>query len=318
MTMNPYKMVIAVANQKGGCAKTTTAVNLAAALAKGNRKQGVPPAKVLLVDLDPQGNCATSFGIEKKNIRRTAYDVLANDSGEELPLMEEYLLTPRELTDAMQKAFILRKGKKAPQNLTIDNLWLLPSDIHLSGAEIELSHKIGRETRLREGLEPIVDEFDYIVIDTPPSLGLLSINAMCAANWVMVPVQAEYYALEGFSMLMNSIKMIQKRINRNLKIFGVAMTMVDARSKLSRHVCTEVSRKIPNKVFNTTIRRLVKVAEAPWSGAPTVLLNEPRASGAGAGSLEYWTLTKEFHNRVQSMRREFGVKEHPKLLTGRR
>jgi chromosome partitioning protein len=318
MTMNPYKMVIAVANQKGGCAKTTTAVNLAAALAKGNRKQGVPPAKVLLVDLDPQGNCATSFGIEKKNIRRTAYDVLANDSGEELPLMEEYLLTPRELTDAMQKAFILRKGKKAPLNLTIDNLWLLPSDIHLSGAEIELSHKIGRETRLREGLEPIIDEFDYIVIDTPPSLGLLSINAMCAANWVMVPVQAEYYALEGFSMLMNSIKMIQKRINRNLKIFGVAMTMVDARSKLSRHVCTEVSRKIPNKVFNTTIRRLVKVAEAPWSGAPTVLLNEPRASGAGAGSLEYWTLTKEFHNRVQSMRREFGVKEHPKLLTGRR
>ena len=135
---------------------------------------------------------------------------------------------------------------------------------------------------------------------------------------VMVPVQAEYYALEGFSMLMNSIKMIQKRINRNLKIFGVAMTMVDARSKLSRHVCTEVSRKIPNKVFNTTIRRLVKVAEAPWSGAPTVLLNEPRASGAGAGSLEYWTLAKEFHNRVQEMRREFGVKEHPKLLSNRR
>ena len=286
MTMNPYKMVIAVANQKGGCAKTTTAVNLAAALAKGSRKQGVPPAKVLLIDLDPQGNCATSFGVEKKNIRKTAYDVLANDSGEPMPLMEEYLLTPRELSDAMQKAFILRQGKKAPKNLEIKNLWLLPSDIHLSGAEIELSHKIGRETRLREGLEPIIDEFDYIIIDTPPSLGLLSINAMCAANWVMVPVQAEYYALEGFSMLMNSIKMIQKRINRNLKIFGVAMTMVDARSKLSRHVCTEVSRKIPNKVFNTTIRRLVKVAEAPWSGAPTVLLNEPRASGAGAGSLE--------------------------------
>ena len=318
MTMNPYKMVIAVANQKGGCAKTTTAVNLAAALAKGNRKQGVPPAKVLLVDLDPQGNCATSFGIEKKNIRRTAYDVLANDSGEELPLMEEYLLTPRELTDAMQKAFILRKGKKAPLNLTIDNLWLLPSDIHLSGAEIELSHKIGRETRLREGLEPIIDEFDYIVIDTPPSLGLLSINAMCAANWVLVPVQAEYYALEGFSMLMNSIKMIQRRINRNLKIFGIAMTMVDARSKLSRHVCDEVNKKMPNKLFKTTIRRLVKVAEAPWSGAPTVLLNKPTNSGAGAGSLEYWTLAKEFHKRVQEMRREFGVNEEPRLLRSRK
>ena len=127
MVMNPYKMVIAVANQKGGCAKTTTAVNLAAALAKGSRKQGVPPAKVLLVDLDPQGNCATSFGVEKKNIRKTVYDVLANDSGEPLPLMEEYLLTPRELSDAMQKAFILRKGKKAPANLEIKSLWLLPS-----------------------------------------------------------------------------------------------------------------------------------------------------------------------------------------------
>ena len=313
MAMNPYKMVIAVANQKGGCAKTTTAVNLAAALAKGSRKQGVPPAKVLLVDLDPQGNCATSFGVEKKNIRKTAYDVLANDSGEPLPLMEEYLLSPRELSDAMQKAFILRQGKKAPKNLEIKNLWLLPSDIHLSGAEIELSHKIGRETRLREGLEPIIDEFDYIIIDTPPSLGLLSINAMCAANWVMVPVQAEYYALEGFSMLMNSIKMIQKRINRSLKIFGVAMTMVDARSKLSRHVCTEVARKIPNKVFNTTIRRLVKVAEAPWSGAPTVILNKPTNSGAGAGSLEYWTLAKEVHQRVQEVRREFGVVEESRL-----
>ena len=165
---------------------------------------------------------------------------------------------------------------------------------------------------------PIIDEFDYIIIDTPPSLGLLSINAMCAANWVMVPVQAEYYALEGFSMLMNSIKMIQRRINRNLKIFGIAMTMVDARSKLSRHVCDEVNKKMPNKLFKTTIRRLVKVAEAPWSGAPTVLLNKPTNSGAGAGSLEYWTLAKEFHKRVQEMRREFGVNEEPRLLRSRR
>ena len=317
MTMNPYKMVIAVANQKGGCAKTTTAVNLAAALAKGSRKQGVPPAKVLLIDLDPQGNCATSFGVEKKNIRKTAYDVLANDSGEPMPLMEEYLLTPRELSDAMQKAYILRQGKKAPANLEIKNLWLLPSDIHLSGAEIELSHKIGRETRLREGLEPIIDEFDYIIIDTPPSLGLLSINAMCAANWVMVPVQAEYYALEGFSMLMNSIKMIERRINRNLKIFGVVMTMVDPRSKLSRFVCNQVSTKMPNKVFNTTIRRLAKVAEAPWSGAPTVILNKPSTSGAGAGSMEYWTLSKEIHKRVNEIRREYGVKETSKLRAER-
>jgi|TARA_B100001564_G_scaffold294624_1_gene259504 chromosome partitioning protein len=140
---------------------------------------------------------------------------------------------------------------------------------------------------------------------------------MCAANWVMVPVQAEYYALEGFSMLMNSIKMIQRRINRNLKIFGVAMTMVDARSKLSRHVCDQVNTKMPKKLFKTTIRRLVKVAEAPWSGAPTVLLNKPTNSGAGAGSLEYWTLAKEFHQRVAAMRREFGVNEQPRLLLDR-
>lgn len=317
--MNPYKMVIAVANQKGGCAKTTTAVNVAAALAKGSRKQGLPPAKVLLIDLDPQGNCATSFGVEKKKIKKTAYDLLTNDSGESLPLMEEYLLHPDELTSAMKEAWSMRNGgKEAPESIHAGHLYLLPSDIHLSGAEIELSHKIGRETRLKESLQPIIDEFDYIIIDTPPSLGLLSINAMCAANWVFVPVQAEYYALEGFSMLMNSIKMIQRRINKNLKIFGVVMTMVDPRSKLSRFVCDQVSTKMPNKVFNTTIRRLAKVAEAPWSGAPTVILNKPSTTGSGAGSMEYWTLSKEIHKRVNEIRREFGINETPRLRMERK
>ena len=185
--MNPYKMVVAVANQKGGCAKTTTAVNLAAALAKGNRKFKIPPTKVLLIDLDPQGNCATSFGVEKKRIRKTAYDLLVNDSGEDLPLMEEYLLSPQDLTDSMRKAWSKRMdSERIPVDLGVKNLWLLPSDIHLSGAEIELSHRIGRETRLREALAPIIDEFDHIIIDTPPSLGLLSINALCAANWVFI------------------------------------------------------------------------------------------------------------------------------------
>ena len=313
--MNPYKMVVAVANQKGGCAKTTTAVNLAAALAAGNRKFKIPPAKVLLIDLDPQGNCATSFGVEKKRIRKTAYDLLVNDGGEDLPLMEEYLLSPQDLTDSMRKAWSKRMdSERIPTDLGVKNLWLLPSDIHLSGAEIELSHRIGRETRLREALAPIIDDFDHIIIDTPPSLGLLSINALCAANWVFIPVQAEYYALEGFSMLMNSVKMIQKRINRNLKIFGVAMTMVDQRSKLSMHVCDEVQSKIPKKVFKTPIRRLAKVAEAAWTGAPTVILNKPSNSGAGAGSREYWSLTREYHHRVLEMRRKYGVNEHSRLL----
>ena len=246
--MNPYKMVIAVANQKGGCAKTTTAVNVAAALAKGSRRQGLPPAKVLLIDLDPQGNCATSFGLEKKKIKKTVYDLLTNDSGEDLPLMEEYLIPPEEITKAMREAWSNRNGgKKVPDTIDAGHLWILPSDIHLSGAEIELSHKIGRETRLQEALLPIMDEFDYIIIDTPPSLGLVSINAMCAANWVMVPVEAEYYALEGFSMLMNSIKIIQRCINRILKIFGIVMTMVDGRSKLSTYVCDEVNNKMPTE-----------------------------------------------------------------------
>ena len=311
-------MVVAVANQKGGCAKTTTSVNLAAALAKGSEKYACPPSKVLLIDLDPQGNCATSFGLEKKQIKKTVYDLLSNDIGEKLPLMEEYLIPPEQLTKAMQKQWTRSTGiDRIPRDLSADNLWLLPSDIHLSGAEIELSHKIGRETRLREALEPIIDEFDYIIIDTPPSLGLLSINALSASNWVMIPVQAEYYALEGFSMLMNSIKMIQKRINRNLKVFGVVMTMVDKRSKLSTHVVDEVSRKIPNKVFNSHIRRLAKVAEAAWSGAPTVLLDTPNNRSTGAGSHEYWSLAKQLHQRTQAMRQKFGVTEHPRLLLER-
>ena len=192
---------------------------------------------------------------------------------------------------------------------------MLPSDINLSGAEIELSTRLGREQRLREALEPVFDEFDHIIIDTPPSLGLLSINALSAlTNWVLIPVQAEFYALEGLSMLLNSVKMIQRRINSNLKLFGVIMTMVDARSKLSRHVCEEVAQKLPQRLFQTTVRRLAKIAEAPWAGAPTVLLHRPTSSGAGAGSLEYWTLAKEYHERVLEMRKRYGVNEPSRHL----
>jgi len=220
--MDPYKMVVAVANQKGGCAKTTTAVNLATSLAKGIKdKTGwiVPPARVLLVDLDPQGNCSTSFGIEKRDLKKTVNDLLMNESGEKLPIMDEFLLGPEKLTQSMRKAWALeyQKAKSIPDHISVDNLWLLPSDIHLSGAEIDLSTRIGRETRLRESLSQIEDEFDYIIIDTPPSLGLLAINAMTAARWVLIPVQAEFYALEGMSLLMNSIKLVQKRINPQKK-----------------------------------------------------------------------------------------------------
>ena len=232
--MDPYKMVIAVTNQKGGCAKTTTSVNLATVLAEGNRKYGIPASKVLLIDLDPQGNVSTSFGIDKSKLKKTVSDVLMNDLGDELPLMDDYIIPPEGLTEAMRTAWsISNSSEKIPEKLKVENLYLLPSNIHLSGADIELSTKIGRETRLKEGISHIINDFDYIIIDTPPSLGLLTINALAASNWVLTPVQAEYYALEGMSLLMNTIKLVQRRINPNLKLFGIAMTMVLPKSTLS-------------------------------------------------------------------------------------
>jgi len=315
--MDPYSMVIVVANQKGGCAKTTTAVNLAAALAKGEKDRSrwiIPPAKVLLIDLDPQGNCSTSFGVEKRDLKKTVHDLLMNDSGEELPIIDEFLLSPKMLTNSVQRAWKAEYPKKRlPKNLKVSNLWLLPSSIHLSGAEIELSHKLGRETRLREALATIEHEFDYIIIDTPPSLGLLTINAMAAARWVLIPVQAEFYALEGMSLLMNSIKLIQRRINPHLKLMGIVMTMVMVKSKLSSTVCDEVKKHFPKHVYSTVIQRLIKIAEAPSEGAPTVLLHRPGNDSKGKGSLQYWTFAKEFHQRVEKKRREMGISKTARL-----
>ena len=313
--MNPYKMVIAVANQKGGCAKTTTAVNLATALAEGDPKQRLPARKVLLVDLDPQGNCSTSFGIEKRHLKRTVNDLLMNDSGEEMNIIDDFLLPPEQLTTAMRRAWVAEypDKKKVPAHIKVDNLWLLPSDIHLSGAEIELSTRIGRETRLKEALASIEEDFDYIIIDTPPSLGLLTINSLAAARWVIVPVQAEFYALEGMSLLMNSIKLVQRRINPHLKLLGIVMTMVLAKSKLSISVCNEVNKHFERQVFKTMIQRLVKIAEAPSEGAPTVILHPPNNKTSGKGSHQYWTLAKEVHQRVQIIRKKHGINEIPRI-----
>lgn len=311
--MNPYKMVIAVTNQKGGCAKTTTAVNIATALAKGNKKEGFPPAKVLLVDLDPQGNASTSFGIDKSKLERTVYDLIMNDLGEELPILENYLIGPDIITDYMHEAWRQNNpDKKTPRTMGVKNLWLLPSNIQLSGAEIELATRIGRETRLKEGLSPAFDEFDYIIIDTPPSLGLLTINALAAANWVLIPVQTEYYALEGMSQLMNSIKLVQRRINPNLKLFGMALTMYQ-KSKLCSLVEDEVRRHFPTQVFKTVIPRNIDIAAAAMDGAPITLLKKPNSSKSNKGSLAYWTLAKEVHRRVLKIRHKFGINEPNRL-----
>ncbi|RAH14909.1 MAG: ParA family protein [Methanobacteriota archaeon] len=311
-------MVIAVTNQKGGCAKTTTSVNIATVLAEGNRKYGIPPSKVLLIDLDPQGNVSTSFGIDKSKLKKTVSDVLMNDLGEQLPLMDEFIISPDLLTESMRNAWSLSNSSdRIPKSLKINNLYLLPSNIHLSGADIELSTKIGRETRLKEGIAHILHDFDYIIIDTPPSLGLLTINALAASNWVLTPVQAEYYALEGMSLLMNTIKLVQRRINPNLKLFGIAMTMVLPKSTLSRMVCEEVSKYFPNQVFNTLIQRLVKIAEAPSEGSPTVLLHRPGNDSKGKGSHQYWTLGKEIHHRVEELMKKHGVTRTSQFLLNR-
>ena len=305
-------MIIAVTNQKGGCAKTTTAVNIATALAKGNKEQdGFPPAKVLLVDLDPQGNASTSFGIDKSKLDRTVYDLLMNDLGEELPILEDYLIAPDIITDSMQEAWRQNNpDKNPPRTMGVRNLWLLPSNIQLSGAEIELATRIGRETRLKEGLGPAFDEFDYIIIDTPPSLGLLTINALAAANWVLIPVQTEYYALEGMSQLMNSIKLVQRRINPNLKLFGIALTMYQ-KSKLCNTVQSEVRRHFPTHVFKTVIPRNIDIAAAPSDGAPITILKKPTRSNKGSQS--YWSLAKEAHLRVLKIRHKYGISEPNRL-----
>ena len=303
--MDPYKMIIACTNQKGGCSKTTTAVNLATVLAEGNPKMGIPQRKVLLVDLDPQGNASTSFGIDKSKIGRTVYDLLMNDLGEELPVLEEYLCHPEFISDQIRATWTsLHPGKKFPKNLKVNNLWLLPSNIQLSGAEIELATRIGRETRLKEGLATAVEEFDYIIIDTPPSLGLLTINALAAANWILIPVQTEYYALEGMSSLMNSIKLVQRRINPHLKLFGIALTMYSD-TKLCNFVVEEVRKYFDEQVFQTIVPRNTKVADAPRNGAPITLLESP--TRRNKGSQAYWSLGREVHRRVQKVRKKYGI-----------
>jgi chromosome partitioning protein len=309
--MNPYKMIIAVTNQKGGCAKTTTAVNVASALAEGDPANGFPPAKVLLVDMDPQGNVSTSFGIDKSKMERTVYDLLMNDLGEELPILEDYLISPEIITDSMQTAWKQNNlDRKVPKRLKVENLWLLPSNIQLSGAQIELATRIGRETRLKEGLAPAIEAFDYIIIDCPPSLGLLTINALAAANWVLIPVQTEYYALEGMSQLMNSIKLIQRRINPHLKLFGIALTMYQ-KSKLCDTVAEEVRKHFEKQVFQTVIPRNIDIAVAPSEGAPIVILRKPTRSNKG--SQQYWALSKEVHRRRHAIRQRYGITEPSRL-----
>ncbi|EAG9702284.1 ParA family protein [Listeria monocytogenes] len=245
--------VIALANQKGGVGKTTSSVNLSSSLAFLGKK-------VLLVDIDPQGNASSGVGVNKGEIEHCIYDVLVDDVA---------------IQDVLQKT-------------DLDNLNVIPATIQLAGAEVELVPAISREIRLKKAIDSIRDDYDYVIIDCPPSLGLLTLNALTAADSVLIPVQCEYYALEGLSQLLNTIRIVQKHLNEDLQIEGVLLTMLDARTNLGIQVIEEVKKYFQNKVFNTIIPRNVRLSEAPSHGKP-ILLYDAKSKGAEV----YLELAKE-------------------------
>ncbi len=245
--------VIAIANQKGGVGKTTTAVNLAACLASMKKK-------VLIVDVDPQGNTTSGLGIDKRRCEKTVYDCLIGGEPMDAVIVETQY----------------------------ENLYVCPSNIDLSGAEIDLISVMGRENQLKNSIKPIREQFDYIFIDTPPSLGLITINTLTAADSVLIPIQCEFYALEGVSQLTNTIKRVKEALNPNIAIEGVLLTMYDSRTNLSIQVVDEVKRFFPNKVYKTIIPRNVRLGEAPGFGQPVIYYDNGSKGAEG-----YMSLAKE-------------------------
>jgi chromosome partitioning protein len=296
-------VVIAVVNHKGGCAKTTTAVNLAAALAVGNEEMKIDARRVLLVDLDPKGNVATTFGIDKKSLGPTMNELFKGGVDGAPVTLNDCLLGPDRLTESMREAWKLHnptRKRGPPKGISIENLWLLPADLDLSGVEIDLATRIGRENRLKLALQDSLGHFDVVIVDTPASLGLLTINALAAADWVMIPIQAEFYALEGMGQLMNAIRDVQKAINPNLKLFGIALTMVQTNSNLGETVAERARKHFGDRVFETAIQRSVSIAEAPLEGTPIVIAKKPNKSNLG--SMAYWNLAKEANARITRIR----------------
>ncbi|MDT2596347.1 AAA family ATPase [Enterococcus dongliensis] len=251
--------IISVANQKGGVGKTTTTVNLGACLAYDGKK-------VLLIDSDAQGNATSGLGVRKPDVKQDIYDVLVN----EVPIKETIIETSRE------------------------NLSIVPATLQLAGAEIELTSMMARESRLKSALAEVSDEYDFILIDCPPSLGHLTINAFTASDAILIPVQCEYYALEGLSQLLNTVRLVQKHFNPGLEIEGVLLTMYDARTNLGAEVVEEVRRYFQEKVYDTIIPRNVRLSEAPSHGKP-IIDYDPRSKGAEV----YQALAKEVLVREQ-------------------
>jgi len=245
--------IIAICNQKGGIGKTTSAINISSYLAIFGKK-------VLLIDLDPQANATSGIGIDRHGVKKSTYHIL--------------------LEEAEIKEIIIPT--------LVENLFLLPSNLDLTGAEVELVSALGREYRLKKALSGIKEDYDFIIIDSPPSLGLLTINALCSADSVLIPVQCEYYALEGLSQLMNTINLVKNNINPNLAIEGVVLTMADFRTNLSREVIREVKNNFKEKVYDTVIPRSIRLSEAPSYGKPIALYDRNNL-----GSVKYEELTRE-------------------------
>ena len=250
--------VISIANQKCGVGKTTTAVNLSACMAQKGKK-------VLLIDIDPQGNATSGLGIEAHK-DKSVYNVLVDDM---------------DITDTIEPTMVKK-------------LDVCPANINLAGAEVELVSMVSRETRLKDAVEKIRDDYDYIFIDCPPSLGLITLNAFTASDSVLVPIQCEYYALEGLGQLIQTIKLVQKRLNPDLIIEGVILTMFDARTNLSTQVAREVEKYFGNKVFQTIIPRNIRLSEAPSHGLPITLYDAD-----SKGSETYKKLARELIKLIE-------------------
>ena len=246
--------IISIANQKGGVGKTTTTINLSTILAKKGKK-------VLMIDADPQGNASSGVGVDREEIELSVYDILINDSS---------------VDDVVKKT-------------NIKNLYICPSNINLAGAEVELVSMMSREQRLKEKLDVIKGEYDFILIDCPPSLGLITLNAFTASDSVLIPVQCEYYALEGLGQLLNTISLVKKHLNKEIEIEGALLTMYDIRTNLSNQVVKEVKKYFNDKVYKNVIPRNVKLSEAPSYGMP-ISIYDPRSKGAKS----YEKFVKEF------------------------
>ena len=295
-------IVISCVNHKGGCSRTTTAVNLASALAVGNRNLGIRSRRVLLVDMDPKGNVATTFGVDKRSVGPTMNDLFARGVGDISFGLEDCILGPEILTRSMQAAWKSHnpdKKRGPPKHIAIHNLWILPADLDLSGIEGDLATRVGRESRLKLALQDVMEQFDVIIVDTPASLGLLTINALSAAEWILIPIQAEFYALEGMGQLMTAIREVQKSVNPELKLFGILLTMVQARSKLCETVSDQARKHFGDQVFETQIPRSVAIAESPLEGAPIVIAQKP--SKSNPASVSYWEFATEADARIREI-----------------